>query len=298
MTRYVLLGALSVLLAACGCPRPPAQPPPVAPEPASSVVAVEEEAQPAAEEPPEEVKIETLEAAGYTVTWEHPAWPGTCELKITRDGRLVRQFAFEGWVSAEVLEPGGGLPPHLVLDYFSGGAHCCSTLYIYSLGRRLRHLGTFDGGHAGSFEAKDVNGDGLKDMVSGDDSFAYFHCAYVSSPWLPYVLVYRNARYVDGTSECRWLLRQQMAESKQALLKPPGETLEWDYALPTDPERQAAIVEYYCLGKLLGEGDEAQKWLEENLDPIHHKWFLDHRAVMDGKLAARPTKLTYQEPPG
>lgn len=298
MRFHFWFGVLSLLLAASGCARPVAAPPSVRPPPANVIVA-EEQAQPEPEaEPQEETKIETLEAAGYVVTWERPPMPATCRLKITRDSRVVRQFTFEGWVRAHAFEPSKGLPHRLVINYFSGGAHCCTTLYLYALAPRFRHLATFYAGNYDLREEKDVNGDGAKDLVCGDDSFAYFHCCHAESPGLPYVLVYRRGRYVDGTSECRWLLREQMAANKQALEKPPGEPDSWSYSdgANTNQERQAHIVEYYCLSKLLGEGKQAREWLQANLDPDHRKWFVGHRHEMDERLAARPDKLTYQEP--
>ncbi len=297
MFRYLWAAAGLALLMAQGCaPRVERERQGPAAGP-SNAVQVDGGPAGGSEDWTEQIDIGNLTAAGYVVTWTRPAMPGPCAIAIRRGGRTLRRFGFDGWVDAEAFEPGGGLAPHLLVSYYSGGPHCCETKYFYSLGRRLRHLGTFDAHDALAFEANDANGDGIKDAVCADDSFDYFHCCHANSPTLPYVLVYRKGRYVDGTPECRWLLRQEMAASERALQRPPKQPLEfYDEGTTSDQERQAHIVQYYGLGALLGERGVARTWLEANLDPTFRKWFADRRKEIGAKLRERPDKLTYKEP--
>jgi hypothetical protein len=89
---------------------------------------------------------------------------------------------------------GDGAPEFIVKEY-SGGAHCCHSTIFCSLGDELEVLYLEDspcGNVAGRFI--DLNGDGVYEFVTSDDSFAYRYCCYACSP--PVLVV---MKYVPGT---------------------------------------------------------------------------------------------------
>lgn len=66
-----------------------------------------------------------------------------------------------------------GADYNVVLSVFSGGAHCCSAVYVadYSNGAKLINVGSFDGD---VLVPKDINGDGLEELVTYDQNFFIF----------------------------------------------------------------------------------------------------------------------------
>lgn len=101
--------------------------------------------------------------------------------------------------------------PDLVVEEYSGGAHCCGGTYVLSLGasvRRLRipcpprgnasRLGP-DPGIASGFH--DLDGDGVFEFVTWDDSFQYEFGSYAESPAVPVVLRYDSVLgYIPANS--------------------------------------------------------------------------------------------------
>jgi hypothetical protein len=78
---------------------------------------------------------------------------------------------------------GDGLP-ELVIQRYSGGAHCCFSTHVYTLApvpepARLL-MRTPDSNCPGDFE--DLDEDGLPEFVTCDDLMAYARCPYAISP--------------------------------------------------------------------------------------------------------------------
>ena len=119
-------------------------------------------------------------------------------LQIFRGGQLA--WESEPWVSAcgdSTCWPGGGRDrdsvrvrdldgdgePEVLVDLYSGGAHCCFFARIYSFdGMRYR---SFSHGFADAgYRLSDLDGDGAMEFVSGDTRFAYRYAAFAFS-WFP-----------------------------------------------------------------------------------------------------------------
>jgi hypothetical protein len=76
---------------------------------------------------------------------------------------------------------GDGVPDAIVRTH-SGGAHCCSTYRIVSLDAQgPRVLLEYAAGNDG-LKPRDVDGDGVAELVTGDDVWAYWNTSYASSP--------------------------------------------------------------------------------------------------------------------
>ena len=81
----------------------------------------------------------------------------------------------------EVRDITGDGVPELIVESFSGGAHCCWTYRIYSLGETLTCIGYFpDTAHGLLFA--DYDQDGVYEIDTTDATFDYWQTAYAYSP--------------------------------------------------------------------------------------------------------------------
>lgn len=75
----------------------------------------------------------------------------------------------------------------VIISSFSGGAHCCTTSVVLELqSGNINELFRLDNSECGIY-TEDIDGDGTKEIVSCDDTWAYAYCAYAFSP-LPTML--------------------------------------------------------------------------------------------------------------
>ena len=84
--------------------------------------------------------------------------------------------------------------PDLVVQEYSGGAHCCSTWRIVSLfspptSSPPTVLLELDNGHSPNFPFRDFDGDGVFEVQRDDWTFAYWNAPFSDSP--PISLTYR-----------------------------------------------------------------------------------------------------------
>jgi len=70
--------------------------------------------------------------------------------------------------------------PEVVVKSLSGGLHCCQTLRIFSLTKPLLLLLHFDFKDAAP-SVKDLNKDGIFEIISTDINFGYFHTSWNSA---------------------------------------------------------------------------------------------------------------------
>lgn len=87
----------------------------------------------------------------------------------------------------------GDAVPDLVLMNYSGGAHCCSTYYIFELGATLRvhELNTRNW----SIRFKQLDDKPGLEILFNDDNFAYWRSSFTGSAAPTVILRYRNGAY-------------------------------------------------------------------------------------------------------
>jgi hypothetical protein len=143
-----------------------------------------------------------------TLTWsageifaEHPA------LRIVRAGTVAHDAGLESQCQAcnyladtdsalQVRDLDGDGEPEVLVDAFSGGAHCCTITPIFRWdevgGVGYRKLtGSF--GNVG-YSLDDLDRDGRPEFVTEDDSFAYEFTAYAFSLFPLRILAYGTDR--------------------------------------------------------------------------------------------------------
>jgi len=114
-----------------------------------------------------------------------------------------------GQVALHVVHLEPHHPPSVVLDLFSGGAHCCSIEQIYSLDPRTGHVQKVEHnfGDPGVRLVR-IGPDGSFDLVSADDAFAYAFTDYAASGMPIEILQFSNNRLRDVTRSFPRLIAQ------------------------------------------------------------------------------------------
>lgn len=112
--------------------------------------------------------------------------------------------------------------PTVVVQSFSGGAHCCfdATAYRLSAGRVVP-IELWGGDGEGLFEwPKDLDGDGIVDFEFSDGLLLYAFSSYASSFGLPAILniVDTKAVNVSNRPQYRKELEELSAEARKACL--------------------------------------------------------------------------------
>ncbi|WP_152997720.1 hypothetical protein ACNFJ7_11635 [Sphingomonas sp. HT-1] len=175
---------------------------------------------------------------------------------------LAWQFGI-GQVDARVKAPA------VLLQSFTGGAHCCSVIEVaVPMGKayravRLRHRGV-DGRISDMFDAVldafpiDLSGDGIADFVLTDDAFLYRFSSYAGSMPPPLVLNIRGGRTVDVSKApgMRPLFLMKMAEARAYCTAPASQ----------DSERNGACAGYVANAARTGQFATAWKLMLAHYD--------------------------------
>lgn len=157
--------------------------------------------------PPDAVLTEGQAINGYEIAlWEPPSGQWWVH------GHAIAQIQTPGGQS-DILDfvsrihpvsgtdiTGDGIP-ELVLELYSGGASCCVSYVVKSLGAEAVNIPLPLSSPAGaSFE--DLDGDGVLEIVGADDSFRCVLCCCADSPEPIVVLKYRSGQgYVAATPD-------------------------------------------------------------------------------------------------
>lgn len=151
--------------------------------------------------------------------------------KVSMQGEMV-SGSYVHRLSA--VENRTGAHPVLMLQSFSGGAHCCNSVQVAGLsGGKLKvvNLGSWDGDQIAL--PQDISGDRTADFVFYDNSFLYAFAPYAYSYSPPKIVNIRNGRSLDVSSNraFRRLFEKTVSET-QSLCDPSQETFARNGACP------------------------------------------------------------------
>jgi hypothetical protein len=122
---------------------------------------------------------------------------------------------------------GDGVADMVLLSY-SGGAHCCSTYYIFAFEPFFRQLAVIETQDSGArFESK-PGLTGLA-MITGDNTFAYWNTYYAASPAPEVILAWNGTTYAPATD-----LMAAPAPTADALSKKAADVAASDQWTATD----------------------------------------------------------------
>jgi len=132
---------------------------------------------------------------------------------------------------------GDGIPD-LVVEGYSGGAHCCYDYTIFSLGEQFKIIAHLQGNDS-SFEFKDIDGDGVYEIIGRDCTFAYWETYFAASPAPEIILHYKDSKYKLACELMRKShpeLIDEFNEKLEKVISEPAWTTEvppslWEYML-------------------------------------------------------------------
>jgi hypothetical protein len=92
------------------------------------------------------------------------------------------------------MEITGDGQPNLIVEEYTGGAHCCFKYHVFEIGKRFRPIAVIYGGDSG-IVFEDVNQDGKLEVVLTDWTYAYQFTCFAGSPAVGVVLRYKDDGY-------------------------------------------------------------------------------------------------------
>lgn len=159
---------------------------------------------------------------------------------LTAYDELVRaRYCEEPWCypasidrnSVHVRDLDGDDEPEVLLDLFTGGAHCCFVTQIFSFdGFGYRKAREHNWGDPG-YRLSDLDADGSPELRTADPRFAYRFAAYAFSRFPLKILRWRDGRLVNVTRRFPALIRRDakrwMRTYRRARIEPQGALAAW-----------------------------------------------------------------------
>lgn len=183
------------------------------------------------------------------------------KLTITKDKNKIHESVFLDNIfdiSLEQFQPGGN--KYYLLQLYSGGAHCCSSLLITEI--KDNKFVVLDSGFYGNsgYVVEDINKDGIKEIMSGYDMFAYAFTNYSETRFPLRVQKFENGKLVEITGNFKDDLIMEIGYFEEDL----NEILKTGFDCPeTDDEDTfntdagsvktilaAIVADYYSLGQV------------------------------------------------
>ena len=170
------------------------------------------------------------------------------------DADLARQCQLCNGVGApnealHLVDLDGDAEPEVLVDLYTGGAHCCATTLVWYLdgtgySRRVLSLG--DQG----YRLRDLDADGRPEIVTADDRFAYAFTAFAYSWFPPLVFDWRDHGFADVTRNFPGRVRADLAAIRKALPR-----------ARRDGDPRGLVAAYVADEYLLGRGKAARAYL-------------------------------------
>jgi hypothetical protein len=164
--------------------------------------------------------------ATFTFTGKAPNFHGE-RLTIARSGAVVYDQPVVAKFCGKLCWPGppvGGRPsvqvvdvehtgePDVVLDLYSGGAHCCTVLQIFSFDPAANtYVGTEREFGDPDVRVADLRRDGRFELLTADDSFAYRFTDYAASGLPIQIFTFAGGRFIDVTRSYPALIAKDAA---------------------------------------------------------------------------------------
>lgn len=85
--------------------------------------------------------------------------------------------------------------PNLVVNEWSGGAHCCYAFHVFEIGQKFKKIATLDAAHSDGAHFEDIRGDKKLVFVVNDWTFAYWNTSFAGSPAHKIILEFKDDKY-------------------------------------------------------------------------------------------------------
>lgn len=119
--------------------------------------------------------------------------------KISEYDRPTVSFDLRGF---DVQDLNGDKDPEVIVDMYTGGAHCCrySLIYQYDSDQKKYVESQANWGNLG-YELRDLDRDGKTEFYSADDRFAYAFTSYAASAYPIQIWRFENGKMIDVTRQ-------------------------------------------------------------------------------------------------
>lgn len=165
-----------------------------------------------------------------TLTWDQGEFQAeNGHLTISRNGELLvdtdlapqcRDCDYLGADPGHALhvrDLDGDGDQEVLVDFYSGGAHCCSsTLVWYLKDHRRYERRALSTGNSG-YRLRNPDGDDRWELVSSDDRFSYAFSSYAESWRPPLVYGFAGDRFVDRTRSFPGVVRSDRRRIRRYL---------------------------------------------------------------------------------
>ncbi|MBE9188498.1 hypothetical protein IQ270_28655 [Microcoleus sp. LEGE 07076] len=145
--------------------------------------------------------------------------------------------------------------PEIILDIYSGGAHCCTSFLIYrydNATQKYTAIVHYWGNGRGP-KIEDLDKDGNVEFVTHDDRFSYKFSSYAGSRYPLQIWQYRQGKMIDATRRYPQQVKNHAAQLWQEYIK-----------TQTQSEGGKAILAAYLADKYsLGEGEDGWRRVRE-----------------------------------
>ena len=164
--------------------------------------------------------------ATFTFAGHYPNYTGL-HLRIARSGSVLYDQPVRSKTCGRFCAPGATGSkassvrlidldhvgePNVVLDLYSGGAHCCSIAQVFTFdpGTHTYTKAERNFGDPGD-RIEDLGHDGRFEFVTADDAFAYAFTDFAASGLPLQILTFSGGRFHDVTSQYPALIRKDAA---------------------------------------------------------------------------------------
>ena len=183
------------------------------------------------------------------------------------------EVAFVADVNADGLDD-------VIVEYWTGGAHCCFVYLIFSEGPGgIQLIDSFSLENATIRAVEDLDGDGMPELDTSDDRLAYFPgLSFADSPFLPLVLC-RSAEhiYYDCTPHFPEVL-EDSADEVEGRLRDVVQR-----QLPEEAKRSLALA---LLTTYLRLGMDEEGWIRVRaLCPECEGWLVENLGELELRLS-------------
>jgi hypothetical protein len=116
----------------------------------------------------------------------------------------------------QVADLDGDGEPEVLVDVFTGGAHCCALTEIMRLVGTTYSIREASWGNVG-YDLRDLGSDGIPEIVTADDAFSAAFSSFASSVLPPRVIAYRGGQLLVATRLFPGVVRAGLRSARRTL---------------------------------------------------------------------------------